>query len=79
MAAYEGDEGKVYVDIEHDSIFMPSLTALWHWQTKGEEREVGRIARQRQVYVMHQGRVRNWSDYEIVGIDGGSSDGGSMY
>ncbi|KAL5345764.1 hypothetical protein ACLOAV_009518 [Pseudogymnoascus australis] len=28
MAAYEGDVGKVYVDIEHDSIFMPSLTAL---------------------------------------------------
>ncbi|OBT70076.1 hypothetical protein VE03_00615 [Pseudogymnoascus sp. 23342-1-I1] len=75
MAAYEGGVKKVYVDIENDSIFMPSLSALWHWQTKGDEREVGRIASQRNVYVVHQGRVRSWSDYEIVGIDGGSSDG----
>lgn len=71
MAAYEGDVRKVYIDVENDSIFMPSLTALWHWQEKGDEREVGRIASG--MFVMHNGSMRNWSDYEIVHVDDGPS------
>jgi hypothetical protein len=64
MAAYDGDVGKVYVDAETDSIFFPCLITLWHWQGKGNEREVDRMAAGRRMFVSHNGAARNCSHYE---------------
>lgn len=57
MAVYPEHVRRVYIDVATDSIFFPSLTLLWLWQERGDQREVLRIAAESKVFVLCEGKI----------------------
>lgn len=72
MAAYAREDGKVYVDIETDSVCFPSLDLLWHWERSGEAMDLMRMAASRRVYVLNAGTVRSRTEVEFLSSDDGN-------
>ncbi|KFY89385.1 hypothetical protein V500_05733 [Pseudogymnoascus sp. VKM F-4518 (FW-2643)] len=74
MAAYPGGVKKVYIDVMSDSVCFPSLTLLWHWQRRGDLREVQWLASGGKLQVSTEGDGRG-----LIGLDFSASGAGHYY